>query len=161
MVEALSKSRYWKNTVMFVLEDDAQDGPDHVDSHRSPFLLISAYNRPHVWHRWTNTTDVLATIESMLSLDHLSQFDAYARPLRGVFASAPDTVTYHALVPTVSLDEKNPPRGRGAKESEKFDFRIEDLADDEEFNRVLWVAIKGDVPYPGPTRMTAAGAIGR
>ncbi|HKV75956.1 MAG TPA: bifunctional YncE family protein/alkaline phosphatase family protein [Gemmatimonadales bacterium] len=161
VVEALSKSRYWTNTVMFVLEDDAQDGPDHVDSHRSPFLLISAYNRPHVWHRWTNTTDVLATIESMLSLDHLSQFDAYARPLRGVFASSPDTVTYHSLVPSISLDEKNPPRGRGAKESEKFDFRIEDLADDEEFNRVLWVAIKGDVPYPGPTRMTAAGAIGR
>lgn len=155
VIEALTRSRYWKNTAVFVLEDDAQDGPDHVDSHRSPFLLISAYNRPHVWHRFTNTTDVLATIESILSLDHLSQFDAYARPLRGVFAGAPDTTSYHALTPEVSLDEKNPAHGRGAKASAKFDFRIEDLADDDAFNRVLWETIKGDVAYPGSTRMRA------
>src|SRR5262249_46771007 len=74
IVEALTRSRYWKDTVVFVLEDDAQDGPDHVDSHRSPLLVISAYNRPGVRHRWANTTDVLATIDGILHLGALSQF---------------------------------------------------------------------------------------
>jgi hypothetical protein len=158
VIEGLSRSRFWKNTVVFVLEDDAQDGPDHVDSHRSPLLLISAWNRPHVWHRFTNTTDVLATIESMLALDHLSQFDAYARPLHGVFASEPDTTPYRVIQPQISLTEKNPPHGPGSAESSHFDFRVEDLADDDRFNRVLWLAIKGDVPYPGTTRLTPAGS---
>ncbi len=158
VIEGLSRSRFWTSTVVFVVEDDAQDGPDHVDSHRAPFLLISAWSRPGVWHRFTNTTDVLATIESILSLKHLSQFDAYARPLRGVFADVPDTTAYAALQPAVSLTERNPAKGPGAEESSRFDFRIEDLADDERFNRVLWLAIKGDIPYPGSTRLTAAGS---
>lgn len=161
VIEALSHSRYWSSTVVFVLEDDAQDGPDHVDSHRSPLLVVSAYNRPRTWHRFTNTTDVLATIESILSLDHLSQFDTYARPLHGIFADTPDTAGYRVITPSVSLEEKNPPRGPGAKESLRFDFRVEDLADDDAFNRVLWLAIKGDRPYPGPKRMTAAEGQGR
>lgn len=161
VIAALSRSRFWKNTVVFVLEDDAQAGSDHVDSHRSPMLLISAWNRPGVWHRFTNTTDVLATIESILSLDHLSQFDAYARPLRGVFAAAPDTTPYAVLTPSVPLDEVNPAAGPGAKASSRLDLRIEDLADDDTFNRVLWAAIKGDTPYPGPTHLTAAAAAGQ
>ncbi len=159
VIAALSKSRFWKSTAVFVVEDDAQDGPDHVDSHRSPFLLISAWNRPHVWHRFTNTTDVLATIESILSLEHLSQFDAYARPLRGVFADAPDTTPYVVLTPGIPLTEKNLANGPGARESSELDFSIEDLADDDRFNRVLWLAIKGDTPYPGPTRLTAVGSV--
>jgi DNA-binding beta-propeller fold protein YncE len=153
VIEGLSRSRYWSSTVVFVLEDDAQDGPDHVDSHRSPFFVISAWNRPHVWHRFTNTTDALATIESILSLDHLSQFDAYARPLRGIFAESPDSTPYRALQPAVSLNEKNPPRGAGAEESLRLDFRLEDLADDDRFNRILWLAIKGDRPYPGESHL--------
>jgi YVTN family beta-propeller protein len=153
MIEGLSRSRFWKSTVVFVVEDDAQDGPDHVDSHRAPFLLISAYNRPGVWHRFTNTTDVLATIEAMLRLDHLSQFDAYARPLRGVFAEQPDTTPYQALQPAVSLTERNPAKGPAARESSRFDFRLEDLGDDDRFNRVLWLAIKGERAYPGTRRI--------
>jgi DNA-binding beta-propeller fold protein YncE len=150
VIEALSRSPFWKTTVVFVVEDDAQNGPDHVDSHRAPFLLISAWSRPGVWHRFTNTTDVMATIEDILSLDHLSQFDAFGRPLRGVFAATPDLAPYVARRPRVPLDERNPPRGPGAKESMRFDFRYEDLADDDRFNRVLWLAIKGDsIPYPG------------
>jgi hypothetical protein len=150
VIEALSRSPFWKTTVVFVVEDDAQNGPDHVDSHRAPFLLISAWNRPRVWHRFTNTTDVMATIEDILSLDHLSQFDAFGRPLRGVFAATADPTPYVARTPTVPLDERNPPRGPGARESMKLDFRYEDLADDDRFNRVLWLAIKGDsIPYPG------------
>ena len=155
-IEALSRSPFWKSTVVFVVEDDAQNGPDHVDSHRAPFLLISAWNRPRVWHRFTNTTDVMATIEDILSLEHLSQFDAFGRPLRGVFAATPDLAPYTALTPAVTLDERNPRGGPGARESMRFDFRYEDLADDDRFNRVLWLAIKGDsIPYPGGHERTA------
>ena len=157
VIEALSRSRFWRSTVVFVLEDDAQNGPDHVDSHRSPLLVISAWNRPRVWHRFTNTTDVFATIEEILTLEHLSQFDAFGRPLRGIFADSPDLTPYQALQPAVSLTERNPPRGPGSQESARLDFDREDRADDDLFNRALWLAIKGKaIPYPGATVMSPA-----
>jgi 6-phosphogluconolactonase (cycloisomerase 2 family) len=157
VIEALSRSRFWRSTIVLVLEDDAQNGPDHVDSHRSPFLVISAWNRPNTWHRFTNTTDVIATIEEILTLDHLSQYDAFGRPLRGIYASAPDLTPYTALRSQVPLTERNPPAGPGAKESEALDFRLQDRADDDAFNRVLWLAIKGTARrYPGATVMTPA-----
>jgi len=150
MIEALSRSRFWESTVVFVVEDDAQNGPDHVDSHRAPLLVISAWNRPRVWHRFANTTDVIATIEEILRLDHLSQFDAFGRPLRGIFAAAPDLTPYAALPAQVSMTERNPASGPGVRESERLDFRLEDQSDDDQFNRVLWLAIKGPArPYPG------------
>ena len=155
LIEALSKSPFWKNTVVFVLEDDAQNGPDHVDSHRAPLLIISAYGRPRVWHRFGNTTDVIATVEEILSLDHLSQFDAFGRPFRGVFAAKADLTPYVARAPEISLTERNPANTPAARRSARLDFSKEDRVDDEVFNRVLWEAIKGDRPYPGPTRMTA------
>jgi YVTN family beta-propeller protein len=156
MIEALTHSPFWKNTVVFVLEDDAQNGPDHVDSHRSPFFIISAYNRPGVNHRFANTTDVLRTIEEILGLESLSHFDYFGRPLRDVWATSPDLRPYTALVPAQSLDEVNPRNTPGARESEALDLRTEDAADDDTFNRILWRTIKGPaVPYPGPTRASA------
>ncbi len=80
MIEALSNSPFWKNTVVFVLEDDAQNGPDHVDVHRSPLLVISAYNRAGTIHRFANTTDVLRTIEEIVGLGSMSQFDLLRPP---------------------------------------------------------------------------------
>src|SRR5262245_50001058 len=85
IVEALSKSPFWKDTVMFVLEDDSQAGPDHVDSHRSPALIISAYNLPGTIHRFANTTDVIAAMEDILKLDRMSKFDYFSRSLADVF----------------------------------------------------------------------------
>ena len=156
MIEALTRSPFWRSAVVFVVEDDAQNGPDHVDSHRAPFLAISPYNRPGVVHRFGNTTDVIATIEEILGLEPLSQFDHFGRPLRDVWAATPDLRPYAALIPAVSLTEKNPARGPGARESERMDFRFEDLADENAFNRALWVAIKGPaVPYPGTRRLSA------
>ncbi len=155
IVQAVSHSPFWKNTVIFVLEDDAQNGPDHVDSHRSPMLVISAYNRPGTIHRWTNTTDVLRTIEEILGLQSMSQFDYYGRPLRDVWASTPDLAPYTALTPAVSLDDTNPSTGRGARESRKLDLEIEDMSNADLFNHVLWRAIKGDTPYPGARRVSA------
>src|ERR671938_296494 len=75
IVEALSKSPFWKDTVIFVLEDDAQDGPDHVDSHRSVLLVISAYNRGKVFHRFANTSDIVATIEEIPGRGTMSPID--------------------------------------------------------------------------------------
>jgi len=155
MVEALSKTRFWKNSVMFVLEDDAQDGSDHVDSHRSPLLVISPYSRGGVSHTFANTTDVLATIEELLGLGRMSQFDHYGRALRTIWRDTPDLKPYVALTPAVSLEEKNPRRGIGAVESRRLALQKEDQADEDLFNRILWRAIKGEKrPYPGPTRMS-------
>src|SRR5262249_1747337 len=81
IVEALSRSRFWRSSVVFVVEDDAQAGPDHVDSHRSVLLAISPWTRGGVSHRFVNTTDVLATIEEILGLQPMSQFDRFAPPL--------------------------------------------------------------------------------
>jgi YVTN family beta-propeller protein len=159
LVEAVSNSPFWHSTVIFVLEDDAQNGPDHVDSHRSPLLVVSAWNRGGVIHRFANTTDVLCTIEEILGLGRLSQFDAFGRPLRESWTGAPDLRPYAALRPAQSLEERNPPRGRGALDSRRLDLAGADRADMELFNRVLWRAIKGETPYPGPRRMSALEAM--
>ncbi|MGI8767361.1 MAG: bifunctional YncE family protein/alkaline phosphatase family protein [Gemmatimonadaceae bacterium] len=155
MIEALSRSPFWKNTVVFVVEDDAQNGPDHVDSHRAPAFVISAYNGGGVIHRWTNTTDVLATMSEILHTGSLSQFDYYGRPLRDIWATTPDLTPYVAIVPNVDLHEKNTKRSAGAAESARLDLTEEDRADEDLFNRVLWKAIKGeDTPYPGVMRVS-------
>lgn len=159
LVEGLSHSPFWKNTVVFVMEDDAQNGPDHVDSHRSPLLVISAYGRGGVFHRFTNTTDALRTMEEILKLDALSQFDNYGHPLRDIWRDTPDTTPYVALAPTVPLDEVNPAGTRAARESRRLDFQVADAADMDAFNRILWMAVKGEQsPYPGTHRMSALEA---
>jgi DNA-binding beta-propeller fold protein YncE len=156
MIDALSHSPYWKNTVVFVVEDDAQNGPDHVDSHRAPFQVISAYTKGGVLHRWTNTTDVVATIGEILHLGALSQFDYYGRPLRDVWRATPDLTPYSVLTPAVRLDEMNPGRTAAAAVSARLDLSAEDRADEDLFNRVLWATIKGaGVPYPEPTRASS------
>ena len=154
IIEALSQSRFWSTTAVFVLEDDAQNGPDHVDSHRSVLLVVSPYTRPGTIHRWVNTTDVLATMEEILGLGQMSQFDFYGRPLRSIWTTEPDLSPYVALIPDQSLAERNPVDGPGARESEHLDFSFEDVAEEEAFNLALWLALKGPAEsYPGPTRL--------
>jgi hypothetical protein len=157
MIEALSKTPFWESSAVFVLEDDAQNGPDHVDSHRSVLLVASPWARGDVHHRFVNTTDVIATIEALLGLDALSPYDHYGRPLREIWRTTPDVRPYVALTPTTPLTDRNPEKGVGAAESRKLDLRYEDVAEEDLFNRILWAAIKGPtVRYPGPTRMSAA-----
>ncbi len=154
IIEALSKSPFWKNTVVFVLEDDAQNGADHVDSHRSPLFVVSPYAAGRVIHRFANTTDVLLTIEEILGLGSLSQFDHFGRPLHEIWRKDPDLRPYTVIVPAVNLDEINPRNTREARESARLDLRFEDIADEELFNHILWRTIKGDaVPYPGTRRI--------
>ncbi len=155
MIDALSRSPFWKNTVVFVVEDDAQNGPDHVDSHRAPAFVISAYNRGGVIHRWTNTTDVIATMSEILHTGSLSQFDFYGRPLRDIWTSKPDLTPYVAIVPGIDLNEKNTKTTVGAAASARLDLSEEDRADENSFNHILWKAIKGETaPYPGTVRVS-------
>ena len=154
MIAALTRTPFWKSTVVFVLEDDAQNGPDHVDSHRSPLLVISPYNRPGVYHRFTNTTDVVRTIEGILKFGSLSHFDYFGRPLTDVWSADPDVRPFDTITPAVPLDERNPAATRGARESRRLVLDTEDASDDDDFSRILWQVVKGfDKPYPGPTRM--------
>ena len=156
MIEALSRTPFWKSTAVFVLEDDSQAGPDHVDSHRSALLVISPFSKGGVLHRWTNTTDVVATITEILGLGSLSQFDYFGRPLRDVWTGTPDLRPYTALTPEQPLDQLNPSSGRDADQSGRLDLRLEDRVDDETGNRLLWRLVKGArAPYPGITRMPA------
>ncbi|MGH9442387.1 MAG: alkaline phosphatase family protein, partial [Thermoanaerobaculia bacterium] len=160
IVEALSKTSFWKSTVVFVVEDDAQNGPDHVDSHRAPFLAISPYSRPGRIHRFVNTTDVLRTIEEILHLSSLSQFDHFATPLEGVFAAKADLRPYSAITPAQRLDEKNPSSGKVARDSMKLELDEADAADEDLFNQVLWQALKGpSAPYPPARRLSALDQI--
>jgi DNA-binding beta-propeller fold protein YncE len=154
IVEAISNSPFWKDTVVVVVEDDSQSGPDHVDSHRSVLLVMSAYNRSGVQHRFVNTTDVIATIEAILGIGSMSQFDHFGRPLHEIFSDQPDLTPYKAIVPEQSLKELNP-ENKNAQNSLKLRLEKEDLSDDDLFNRILWAAIKGDqIPYPGESRVS-------
>jgi len=153
IVEALSRSPFWKSTVLFALEDDAQGGADHVDSHRSVVLVVSAWNRGGVFHRFVNTTDVLATIEEILGMEPMSQFDRFGRPLREVWSDHPDDRPYVALTPEQSLTQMNVASGPDARASDGMDLTGADRIDDDELNRILWRAIKGThPPYPGAKR---------
>jgi hypothetical protein len=153
IVEALSKSPFWKTSAILVVEDDAQAGADHVDSHRSPVLVISPYSHSGVIHRFANTTDLIATMEGLLHLSTMSQFDRYGRPMREAFTTVADTTPFTALAPTTPLDEKNPVKGPLASLSRRLKLDKEDESDEALFNTVLWRAVKGpNVPEPRPRR---------
>ncbi|PYV58415.1 MAG: hypothetical protein DMG98_07805 [Acidobacteria bacterium] len=148
IVETLSNSPFWKDTVVFVLEDDSQSGPDHVDSHRSPALIISAYNHAGTIHRFANTTDVIAAIEDILNLDRMSKFDYFSRSLADVFSDAPDLTPYTATVPQADMNEMNPKHSAAEQMSEGLDFSKPDRIDDSVFNRILWRIMKGEETFP-------------
>ena len=152
IVEAVSRSRFWPKTAIFVLEDDAQNGPDHVDSHRSAAFVISPYARHKVVdHTMYNTTSMLRTMELILGLRPMTQFDAGSRPMFTAFQAAPDPAPYAAEKPRISLDERNPAASATAARSSKLDFDEEDRADEDELNDILWTAIRGNAAPP-PTR---------
>jgi hypothetical protein len=154
IVEALSHSPYWRDTVVFVLEDDSQAGPDHVDSHRGPLLVISAYNRPGTIHRFANTTDVVAAIEDILGLGHLSKYDYFSRSLADVFAATRDLTPYNAITPAQNMNEMNPPKTAAARMSEGLDLSRPDRIEDARFNEILWTMLKGDRPMPPARAMS-------
>jgi YVTN family beta-propeller protein len=148
IVEALSKSPFWRDTVVFVLEDDSQAGPDHLDCHRSVFFAISAYNHPGTIHRFINTTDVVAAIEDILGLSRLSKYDYFSRSLADIFAGTPDMSPWTAIVPQFNMHEMNLSTTAAARMSEGLDFSGPDRVDDAVFNNILWNMLKGPEPFP-------------
>jgi hypothetical protein len=149
LVEALSRSPLWSQTAVFVLEDDAQNGPDHVDAHRSPLLVASPWlRRGSVDSTFYTTASVLRTIELILGLKPLSQYDAGATPLFPAFTTEPDTTAYAALPSRWPLDEVNSP-GRGHSSLDPRVFRAPDLADEEVLNREIWASVER-APMPAP-----------
>ncbi len=152
IVEAVSRSRFWPQTAIFVVQDDAQNGPDHVDSHRAPAFVISPYVKRRAVHRTLyNTTSVLRTMELILGLRPMTVFDAGARPMSACFTSQPDLTPYTAEKPRYALDERNPAHTALARRSAALDFTQEDRIDDHELNDILWQAIRGTAP-PAPVR---------
>jgi YVTN family beta-propeller protein len=152
VVEALSKSRFWNETAVFVIEDDAQNGPDHVDSHRSPCWVISPWvKRGAVNSSMYNQASVLRTMELILGLHPMTTYDAAARPMFGVFGNSLSPDRYTLEKARTPLDLKNPANTAAARRSSKMKFDDADEVDDDELNAVLWAAIKGqNVPMPLP-----------
>jgi DNA-binding beta-propeller fold protein YncE len=149
LVEAVSKSKFWASTAIFVLEDDAQNGPDHVDSHRSPAFVISAWTKRHaVDSTMYNTTSMLRTIEFLLGLHPMTHFDAGARPMTAVFLKQPDPTPYTCEKPRHSMTEVNPPNTPAAAKAALMDFDEADEVDDQALNDMLWRAIRKDTPPP-------------
>ncbi len=153
-IEHLSNSPIWKESAVFILEDDAQNGADHVDAHRSPALVISPYSkRNHVEHTMYSTSGMLRTMELILGMPPMSQYDAAARPMFALFTNTPNTAPYKHIPANVDLDAKNTAMNEPARRSEKFDLRHADTLDDNEFNAVIWMAVKGEKsPVPAPRR---------
>jgi YVTN family beta-propeller protein len=158
LVEAVSQSRYWPETAIFVIEDDAQNGPDHVDAHRTVGLVISPYVRRHaVDSTQYSTVGMLRTMELILGLPPLSQYDAAARPLFAAFTDTPDLTPLHHEVARIDLDAINPKTAYGAERSARMDFSEYDRVDDFELNEILWRSLKGaDAPLPPAVRQAIA-----
>ncbi len=154
IVDRISHSKYWKESAIFVLEDDAQNGPDHVDAHRSIALLISPYTkRKSVDHTMYSTSGMLRTMELILGLPPMSQYDASATPMFASFTSSPDVTPFVARENIIDLREKNALGAFGQERMEAFNLYREDAAPDVEFNEIIWKSVKGGASeMPAPVR---------
>jgi hypothetical protein len=155
VVDAVSHSSYWEDTALFVVEDDAQNGADHVDAHRSTALVISKYSpsagKPFVDHHFYTTVSMIHTMENLLGLQPMNLFDAHA-PLMAPLFSGPGTQPPYAVddknLQTGLIYQVNERKTAGAKESMKMDFSRPDAADAQTLNAILWRNAKGDAPLP-------------
>ncbi|MGC1390547.1 MAG: beta-propeller fold lactonase family protein [Bacteroidales bacterium] len=143
-VDYLSHSRVWKNSLVIIVEDDAQNGPDHVDAHRSTAYLAGGFvKQGFVDHTVYTTTSLLRTIELILGLPPMTQYDAPSIPLWRCMNNTPDHPAFKVRQSNVDLNLKNLAQNSWQKKSEKFDFTKEDMVSDAEFNEVIWKAVKG------------------
>ena len=154
MIAHLSKSPIWKESVVFVLEDDAQNGPDHIDAHRSPIYVAGAYVKHNTAiHSMYSTSGVLRTIELILGLPPMSQYDAAAVPFYECFSNKPDLSPYVAQPAQVDLEQRNVAVNESSKRSQLFNFAKEDAVPDLELNEVIWKYVKGEnAALPAPKR---------
>lgn len=154
VIEALSHSKFWPEMAIFIIEDDAQNGSDHVDAHRTIAFAISPYiRRGTVDSTMYSTSSMLHSIELILGLRPLTQFDAAAMPMWGSFQAQPDLTPYTVKPATTDLEEKNVKTAWGAKASQRMNFAREDAADDLKLNEIIWKSVKGaDSAMPAPRR---------
>jgi hypothetical protein len=156
VADAVSHSAYWADTAIFVVEDDAQDGADHVDAHRSIAFVVSKYSpgsveKPFVDSRFYTTVNMIHTIESLLGLPQMNQNDAYAPLMAPLFSGAgnqPPFAVDWSNRENGLIYQVNPAKGQGAKESAKMDFSRPDAANNVVLNRILWRDRKGNAPMP-------------
>ncbi len=153
-VEYLSHHPIWKETAIFIVEDDAQNGPDHVDAHRSTAYVAGGFvKRNFVDHTMYSTSSMLRTMELILALPPMSQYDAAAEPMWRCFSSTYNATPFLAVPANISLDEKNIKNTASAKISATFDFSKEDRIPDLVFSEVIWKAVKGENSVmPAPVR---------
>lgn len=162
LVEAVSNSPYWRNTAIFILEDDAQDGPDHVDAHRSPALIISAYNRPGALiHEFHNTVSLIRTMEVLLGIEPMNQLDASATPI-DIFRDEADLRPYRAVLPDLALENLITQPARNAstaywmRRTSEQNLAHADMADPYVLNQVIWFSVRGaGWPMPRLVRLPA------
>jgi YVTN family beta-propeller protein len=152
IVEAASHSKLWPEMAIFIMEDDAQDGPDHVDAHRTSGLVVSPYVRRGVVDSTLYTTSsMVRTIELILGLPPMTQYDAAATPMFNCFQVTPQDDSYTLIPASIDINAVNPKRGPGARASKAMDFKEYDHAPADPLNRILWRLAKGPgVPYPAP-----------
>jgi DNA-binding beta-propeller fold protein YncE len=157
IVDAISNSRFWPKTCIYVNEDDPQDGFDHVDGHRSLCLVVSPYTkRGKVLSHFYNQTSVLHTMALQLGMPPMNQFDSAAPVMRECFTARPDLTPFKVLPSNIALDEMNPEldalndkERHWAKLSLGENFEQFDRADEDTLNRIIWHSVKGvDAPYP-------------
>jgi YVTN family beta-propeller protein len=166
IVEAVSNSPYWRDTAVFVVEDDAQDGPDHVDCHRSVALVVSAYNRAGALvHEFHNTVSLIRTIEMLLGLAPMNQLDASATPI-DIFKNEPDLRPFKAALPDISNDNLTTPNARDAaarywmRRTAEQDLEHADMADARTLNEAIWFSVRGaHSPMPESARLPAFDAM--
>jgi DNA-binding beta-propeller fold protein YncE len=154
IVESMSLMKSWKETALFVVEDDAQNGADHVDAHRTVALVISPFTRLGIVDSTMySTSSMLRTMELILGLEPMTQFDAAANPMYRSFQKTADLTPYKALQANVDLSATNLASAWGSKTSETLDLSKEDAADDLLFGDIIWRSVKGsDHPMPAPVR---------
>jgi hypothetical protein len=152
LVDRVSHSRYWPQTAIFVIEDDAQNGPDHVDARRTIGLVISPYTkRKAVDSTLYTTSSMLRTMELLLGLPPMTQYDAAAMPMYASFDTKPDLTAYTHVAPQMDVDAKNTALAWGAKASLAMDFSDYDRAPEFELNEIIWKSVKGarsEMPLP-------------
>ncbi len=152
IVDKISHSPIWKSSIIFVVEDDAQNGPDHVDAHRSVLLVIGPYVKRHfVDHTMYSTSGVLKTMELILGLPPMTQYDLAAHPILHSITDTADLQSYVAIKPKVNMNAKNTWHSYGARLSMKLNFSHADAIPDGEYNKIIWKSVKGAnsvVPAP-------------
>jgi len=160
IVDAVSHSKYWKDTAIFITEDDAQNGPDHVDAHRTVALVVSPYTQTgKVDSTMYSTVSMMRTMELIAGIGPLTQYDAAATPMTAGFTTKPDFAPYDAITPAQSLDEVNKPTAPLAAESAKMNFTEADAAPEQQLNEAIWKSVKGaDSPMPAPRGVPESGA---